>query len=77
VIQHCDDHSVIWTKPDDLPIDMDQPFAGLRWDVVQDAKVFYLLRADGSAQTLPDTISPATWLKLLTRAGGEVVGKLP
>jgi hypothetical protein len=63
-----DEHSVIWTKPEDLKIDPDKPLDGLR---VDPRGTFFVLIADGSVHGLPATIDPAVWLKMLTRAGGE------
>jgi hypothetical protein len=64
-----DEHSVIWTKPDDLMLDPENPLRGLR---VVDG-VFTVGLADGSVQSFPANFLPAEWLKLLTRAGGEPV----
>jgi len=69
-----DEHSVIWTKPDDLVIDPDQPLAGLRSD---QNGVFRVTFADGSVRGISKTIDPKVWLAVLTRAGGEVFGELP
>lgn len=69
-----DEHSVIWTKPEDLKIDPDRPLAGLRFD---HKGAFWVTFADGSVRGILKSIDPKVWLAVLTRAGGEVVGELP
>jgi hypothetical protein len=64
-----DEHAVIWTKPDDLRVDPENPLRGLR--IESGAFTFGL--ADGSVQSFPADFPAAEWLKLLTRAGGEIV----
>ncbi|HSG70357.1 MAG TPA: DUF1559 domain-containing protein [Planctomycetaceae bacterium] len=64
-----DEHSVIWTKPDDLTVDPENPLRGLR--IESGAFTFGL--ADGSVQSFPANFPPAEWLKMLTRAGKEIV----
>jgi hypothetical protein len=65
-----DEHSVIWTKPDDLVVDPQKPLAGLRFD---SSGLFQVGFADGSVRRILKTIDPKVWLAVLTRAGGEVV----
>ena len=69
-----DEHSVIWTKPDDLTINPDQSLKGLlRWKRANGESVIPATFADGSMHSLPADMDATLWLKLLTRAGGEVV----
>ena len=66
---------VPWTKPADWSPDLTggaNPADGLRTDDDGRAAVIF---ADGSARSLSaEEVSRETWIKLLTRAGGEVVG---
>lgn len=64
------ENSVIWTKPDDVEVDLEMPFKrllGLR------PKGFYALIADGSVRFLSETLAPATLKSLFTRNGGEAI----
>jgi hypothetical protein len=65
------DRAVIWTKPDDLPIDLDNPSKGLSLSA---GKKYLVGMADGSVRLLSSKISKATLRAALTRAGGEVLG---
>jgi hypothetical protein len=70
LIEADDDHAVVWTKPDDLEIDLKKPLAGLE---LQPGDAFLALFADGSVHCLRKTIDTKTLAALFTRAGGEVV----
>ncbi|QDS90561.1 hypothetical protein EC9_47750 [Rosistilla ulvae] len=64
------DQAVIWTKPDDLPFDPQQPLNGLnsaRVDGIQ------LLFADGSVHLEPSDMDPKRMAALASIAGGEVI----
>jgi hypothetical protein len=65
-----DEKAVVWTRPEDLKVDLKKPKTGLggRFD-----GGFVVLMADGSAHFLPKTVVAATIEALFTRAGGEVV----
>ncbi|MDE0735783.1 MAG: DUF1559 domain-containing protein, partial [Pirellulaceae bacterium] len=69
VIQAGGDKAVPWTKPEDLKYDLKNP-AGSLGDIGE--KVIALF-ADGSVQTLPVNIKPATWLKLFKINDGEII----
>jgi hypothetical protein len=69
VIQVGGDKAVPWTKPEDLKYDLKNP-AGSLGDIGE--KVIALF-ADGSVQTLPVNIKPATWLKLFKINDGEII----
>jgi hypothetical protein len=74
IIVADNEHSVIWTKPEDLEIDPDKPLAGLRFDSEGRFQVTF---ADGSVRGILKSIDPNVWLAVLTRAGEEVIGELP
>jgi len=65
------DRAVIWTKPDDLPIDLDNPSKGLSLSV---GKKFLVGIGDGSVRLLDSNISKTTLRAAFTRSGGEVPG---
>jgi len=68
-----------WTKPEDIVFDESFPGIGKPagigaiHPVAEGHHAALVAFADGSVQTLPDTVDPETLRKLLTRAGGEVV----
>jgi hypothetical protein len=69
-----------WTKPEDIVLDDAFPGIGKPEGIgaihpVDNAHVGLVAFADGSVQTLPDTVDTETLRKLLTRAGGEVVDR--
>jgi hypothetical protein len=69
-----------WTKPEDIVLDDAFPGIGKPAGIgaihpLEDAHVGLVAFADGSVQTLPDTVDPETLRKLLTRAGGELVDR--
>jgi hypothetical protein len=65
------DRVIIWTKPDDLPIDLDNPSKGLSQSV---RKKYMVGMGDGSVRLLNSDISKTTLRAAFTRAGGEVLG---
>ncbi len=64
-----DEQAVVWTKPDDLEIDMDQPKRGWSQGVEQ---MIPIAMVDGSVQQLPTVATDEQVKELLTRHGGEV-----
>jgi hypothetical protein len=70
VVEADDAHAVLWTKPDDLEVDLAKPLAGL---AIRPPGGFLVLMADGSSHFLRANIKPASLAALFTRAGGEVV----
>jgi hypothetical protein len=62
--------SVIWTKPDDLVIDVNQPFRNL---TEAQGGSFRAAFADGSVRGIGGTVAPATLKALFTRKGGETI----
>ena len=71
VVEARADQAVVWTKPDDLDIDLDNPLSGL-----ESARVggFHALLADGSVRFISNQIDLKTLKALFTRAGNETIG---
>ena len=65
-----DTKAVIWTKPDDFAYDETNPLKGLTG---LRSMVFMAGFADGSVQTLPASIDPATLKLLFMRDDGKPV----
>lgn len=63
-----DGHSVVWTKPDDLAVDLKNPLAGL---ATRPPGAFVALLADGSTSFIRKSADPKTVAAMFTRAGGE------
>ncbi len=70
VVEANADRAVIWSKPDDLKFDPQQPLAGLG-DLRPGG--FQSLLMDGSTQFIAKTIDPALLRALMTIAGGEAI----
>ncbi len=69
-----------WTKPEDIILDDGFPGIGKPAGIgathpVGDSKAALVAFADGSVQTIPDSVDKATVTKLLTRNGGEIVDR--
>jgi hypothetical protein len=73
-LQASDDSAVIWTKPDDLAIDLKKPLNGLE-RLGQNS--ILAVMGDGSVRHLRYSIDPARLAALFTRDGGEVVELKP
>lgn len=65
------DAAVIWTKPDDLLVDFENPQKSLK---SVRAGGFQALFADGSVRFISDNINLDTLRALFTRGGGEAIG---
>lgn len=65
-----DEHAVIWTKPDDLPFDPNNPAKGLGGHF---QRGFNAAFCDGSVHFLLKGTDPKVLRALFTRAGGEVI----
>lgn len=68
-----DDTAVIWTKPDDLDFDAENPLKGLAPG--HHPAIFNAAFADGSVQAISFDIDLEVLKALFTRAGGEVVDR--
>jgi hypothetical protein len=66
------DQSVIWTKPQDLVVNLDDPLKGLA--DFRPGGGFLAVFADGAARYISGTVDKDTLKALFTRAGGEIVG---
>ncbi|MCE9525919.1 MAG: DUF1559 domain-containing protein, partial [Planctomycetales bacterium] len=65
------EHSVIWTKPDDLTIDWKAPLKGLELWKSGTKAIFLAAFCDGSVHAISDKIDPALMKKLLQKDDGE------
>ena len=70
IVEADESRAVIWTKPDDLEVDMDHPRAGLGGFRAGGILVGL---CDGSVRILRPTISDKTLRALFTHSGGEVI----
>ena len=70
LVEADDEHAVVWTKPDDLEVDLQKPTAGL---AVRPPGGFLVAFADGSVHFLRKEIAADKLAALITRAGGEPV----
>ncbi|KLU01527.1 hypothetical protein RISK_006683 [Rhodopirellula islandica] len=70
VLETNAEQAVVWTKPEDIAIDLDDPLKGLgqAWQ-----GGFHVGMGDGAVKFITDQIDPELFRKLLTRAGHEVV----
>lgn len=63
-------HAVVWTRPVDWNVDLENPKDGLFDDENKEAIFAY---ADGSAHKIESDVSPEDLKALLTKDGGEVI----
>ena len=70
VVQASDAEAVIWTKPDDLESDEQNPFEGL---LGLHRGGFQALFCDGSVQFIAQSVDSETLKAMFTKAGGEVI----
>lgn len=71
VLEVDPDRAVIWTKPDDFTMDLEDPLNGLR--EAGDGG-FNVLMLDGSVRFVSNDIDPEILRGMSTRAGGEQIG---
>ena len=62
--------SVVWSKPDDLQVDLKNPLNGLKQ---ANRNSFFALMGDGSVRQFRYKINPVQMRRLLDRADGEVL----
>lgn len=65
-----DDHAVIWTRPQDLPFNAENPAEGL---AALPKGGFWALLCDGSFRWIPKEFDPKSLRGAFTRAGGEAI----
>jgi hypothetical protein len=68
LVEADDEHAVLWTKPDDLNVDLKKPFAGL---AIRQPGAFLALIADGSTRLIKKSADANTVAAMFTRGGGE------
>lgn len=71
VVTVVPDAAVIWTKPGDWNVDLENPKKGLFNDTYTAANI---ARGDGSSELLDSGISSETLKSLITKDGGEIPG---
>lgn len=62
--------AVVWTKPEDWQVELDNPLAGVQR---ADRDHFTAVTIDGAAHAMPSDISPKTLRALLTKDGGDPI----
>lgn len=70
VVETNNEQAVIWTKPEDLEVDPEKPFAGL---LGLRPGGFQAAFADGAVRFISQNLDLATLRALFTKAGGEAV----
>lgn len=70
ILQVDADAAVVWSKPEDLEIDMDNPLEHLG---NAERGGFHIGMGDGSVRFMTQDIDPELFKKMLTRAGQEVI----
>lgn len=73
VVEADAEHAVLWTRPEDLPFDREQPTKGFGVNVHGSATVLF---CDGSVRLLKRSLDPETWRRLLLCNDGKVVSGL-
>ena len=74
LVDASDDAAVVWTKPDDLEYDAENPLKGLTG---HHPGIFNAGIADGSVRAISLDIDLDTLRALFTKAGGEVINDVP
>ena len=70
LVQANDGSAVIWTKPDDLPVDTSKPFRGLEQP---GEGFFFVAMCDGTVHRITSIGDPIQMVHAFTRAGGEIL----
>jgi Protein of unknown function (DUF1559) len=70
LVEAEDERAVIWSKPEDISIDMKNPVSGLLGHYTEG---FHAAMADGSVQFIKKSVDARTLWALFTKDGGEVV----
>jgi hypothetical protein len=70
LVEADDERSVIWSKPEDITIDVKNPFNGLLGHYTDG---IHIAMADGSVRFMKKNVDPKTLWAMFTRDGGEVI----
>lgn len=70
IVESDPEHAVVWTMPDDLPYDAEQPVKGFGFD---ENRMVPTLFCDGSVRMLKKSLEAETWRRLLLRNDGNPV----
>ena len=70
IVTVAPEKAVIWTKPADWEVNLDEPWTGLR---AEERGGLTVAHADSSAHRYPFTIKPEVLRALITKSGGEIV----
>ncbi len=73
LVEADDEHAVIWTKPDDLDFDLENPLTGLNSPSISGG--FLAAFADGSVRFISTTIDLEILRNLVIRNDGNVIGE--
>jgi type II secretory pathway pseudopilin PulG len=68
LVEVDDEHAPIWTRPEDIAIDQNNPTAGLGG---KHPGIFLASWVDGHVETVDEDVDPVQLWRLFTRAGGE------
>ena len=74
LVEAAPEKAVIWTKPDDLAVDLKDPLKGL---FAKDAKGFNALFADGSVRFVSKAVKPQTLRLYFMRNDGQPINETP
>lgn len=70
IVESDAEHAVVWTKPDDLPYDAEQPVKGFGFD---ENGLVPAAFCDGSVRMLKKSLDAEMWRRLLLRNDGRTV----
>ena len=70
VVDADENHAVIWTKPDDFEIDLNDPLKGLVNDAIHGFLTAY---ADGSARFIPENLDKKNLRRIFMATDGEPI----
>lgn len=70
IVEGTPQSAVVWSKPEDLEIDLDDPLDGLKGST---NRGFHVGMTDGAVKFITDSVDTELFKKMLTRAGKEVI----
>lgn len=71
------EHAVVWTQPDDLKVNWQEPLKGLKLWKVETGSVFLTVFCDGKVRAISDKIDSAAFRRILQKNDGEAIGIIP